>query len=66
MGIGFFARPLLTADRMLQLVGRYIQRMRELWMTDSFFFIYMKKEPNRVDEILNRVGLEFKRITPTS
>ena len=35
MGIVFFARPWLTADRMLQLVGRYIQLLRELRMTDS-------------------------------
>ena len=66
MGIGFFARPWFTADRMLQLVGRYIQLMRELRMTDSYCFSYMKLGPNMFDEILNRVGLEFKRLTPTS
>ena len=49
MGIGFFARPWLTADRMLQLVGRFIQLMREIRMTDSLFFIYMKMEPNMFD-----------------
>ena len=59
MGIGIFARPWLPADRMLQLVGRYIQLMRVLRMTDSLFFIYMKMEPNSV-------SLEFKRLTPTS
>ena len=59
MGIGIFARPWLPADRMLQLVGRYIQLMIVLRMTDSLFFIYMKMEPNSV-------GLEFKRLTPTS
>ena len=40
--------------------------MRELRMTDSSFFIYMRMEPNMFDEILNRVGLEFKSVTPTS
>ena len=66
MGIGFFALPWLTADRMLHLVGRYIQLMRELRMTDSSIFIYMKMDPNMFVEILNRVGLEFRRLTPTS
>ena len=57
MGIGFLARPWLTADRMLQL-GCYVQPMRELRMTESSFFIYMRMEPNMFDEILKRVGLE--------
>ena len=35
MSIGFFAHPWLTADRMLQLVGLYIQIMRELRMKDG-------------------------------
>ena len=55
MSIGFLTRPRLTADRMLQL-GRYVQLMRELRMTDSSFFIYMRMEPSMFDEILNRVG----------
>ena len=29
-------------------------------------FIYMRMEPNMFDEILNRVGLESKRLTPIS
>ena len=65
MGIGFLARPWLTADRMLQF-GRNVQLMRDVRMTDSSFFIYMRMEPNIFDEILNRVGLESKRVTPTS
>ena len=65
MGIGFLARPWLTADRMLQL-GSYVQLMRELRMTDSSVFIYMRMEPNMFDEILNRVGLESKRVSPSS
>ena len=32
----------------------------------SSFFNYMGKEPLMFDEILNRVGLESKRVTPTS
>ena len=37
-------------------------------MADSSFFnyMYMRMEPNMFDEILNRVGLESKRVTPTS
>ena len=65
MGIGFFVRPWLTADTMLQLVGRYIQLMRELRMKDIYFFIYMKMEPNMFDEILNRVCPDFNRLIPT-
>ena len=40
IGIGFFARLWLTADRMLQLVGRYIQLMRELRMKESYLFSF--------------------------
>ena len=64
MGIGFLTRPWLTADRMLQL-GRYVKLMGELRMTDSSFFIYMRMEPSMFDEILNRVGPESKRVTPS-
>ena len=63
MGIGFLTRPWLTADIVLQL-GRYVQLLRELRMTDSSFFIYMRIEPSLFDEILNRVCLESKRVTP--
>ena len=63
MGIGFLTRPWLAADIMLQL-GRYVQLMRELRMTDSSFFIYMRMEPSMFDKILNRVGPESKRVTP--
>ena len=35
-------------------------------MTDSPFFNYMRMEPNRFDEIIKRVGLGSKRVTPTS
>ena len=65
MGIGFLARHWLTADRMLKF-GRYVQLMRELSMADSLFFIYMRMDPNMFDEIVNRVGRESKRVTPTS
>ena len=65
MSIGFLGRTWLTADRMLQL-GRYVQLMRKLKMTDSSFFIYMMKEPSMFDEILNRVGIESKRLISTS
>ena len=62
MGIGFLARPWLTADRMQQF-GQYAQLMRELRMTDSSFFsIYMRMEPIMLDEILRRDGLESKRV----
>ena len=54
-----FVRPWLTADRMLQLVGLYIKLMREIRITDSYFFIY-------IDEILHRVGIDLERIAPTS
>ena len=30
------------------------------------FSNYMRMEPNMFDEILNRVGLETKRVTPTA
>ena len=63
MGIGFLTSPWLATDRMLQL-GGYVQLMRELRMTDSLFFIYMRKEPRLFDEILNIVGPESKRVTP--
>ena len=63
MAIGFLTRPWLTADRMLQL-GRCVQLMRELRMTDSSFFIYMRMKPSMFDEILDGVGPESKRVTP--
>ena len=32
----------------------------------QLIFIYMRMDPNMFDEIVNRVGLESKRVTPTS
>ena len=63
MGIGFLTRSWLIADIVLQL-GRYVQLLRELRMTENSFFIYMRMEPSLFDEILNRVGPESKRVTP--
>ena len=64
VGIGFLTRSWLTADRMLQL-GRYVQLMREPMMTDSSLIIYMRMEPSMFVEILNRVGPDSKRVTPS-
>ena len=63
IGVGFLARPWLTADRWLPF-GRYVQLMREVMMADSSFFNYMRMKTNIFDEILNRVGLESERVTP--
>ena len=65
MGIGFLVRLWLTADRMLQF-GVYVQLMRGPRMTDGSVFISMKMKLNMFDEILNRVGLNPKIVTPTS
>ena len=65
MGIGFLVRPWFTADRMLKF-GRYVKLMSDQRMTDSSILIYIRMEPNMFDEILNRVGIESKRVTPTS
>ena len=47
--------------------GHYGQLIRELRMEDRpLFFNYMRMEPLMFEEILNRVSLESKRVTPTS
>ena len=50
MSKGFLVRPWLTADRMLQLCC-YVQLMGERRMAESSFFIYMRIEPNMLDEM---------------
>ena len=63
-GVGFMASPWLTADRWLSF-GRYVKLMR-IRMADSSFFNYMRIELDMFVEILNRVGLESKKVTSTS
>ena len=46
---------------------RYDQLVRDLGMKDSSsFFNYMTMKPLMFDVILDRVGMESKRLTPTS
>ena len=49
--------PSLINCRQNATFGRYVHHMRELRMTDSSFFIYMRMELNMFDKIFNRVGL---------